>query len=202
MPSNAANPSLGTLQAPLMVGDFDLRAAMCDCAKAIKYDPTVNKKQKADGTDLDDFVKCLVLGIIRQGCVEKKLKDEKAKGNAKDVHAPAGGNYQSGAMPTVKDPVTGLGRRKAFCRPDMVLGAGTPPLAAKDMTGIVEMKFPCNKDDKGNNTALPSEDDWKPERLMGGTMRKCYEKIKTKGGRQKKGGVDVTAVGPTKESCA
>ncbi len=193
--SNAANPSLGTLQAPLVVDGFDLRAAMCDCAKAIEYDPTVNNR------DEDDYVKCLILGIIRQSCVEKKLKNEKANGKASTVHAPAGGNYQSGAMPTVTDRLSGASRRQAYCRPDMVIGSGTPPMAAQDMTQIIEMKFPCNTDGKGGNAPLPSEDDWKPERLMGGTKRKCYEKIKLEGGRQKKGGVDVKAVGPTKESC-
>lgn len=181
MPSNAANPSLGTLQAPLVVAGFDLNAAMCECAQTHQY-KSVSK------INVDDWIKCCILGINRQSCVEKKLKDEQDKGNAKDVHAPSGANFDSGALP----------KGKKYCRPDMVIGPGPKPVAAPDMKQVIEMKFPCNSGDK---STLPSENDWQPEKVMGGTMKKCYQKIKVKGGKQKKGGVKVTAVGPTKESC-
>jgi hypothetical protein len=182
MPPNSANPALGTVQSPLIIAGFDMRDAVCECAKTETYD-------KVDKIPVDDWVKCCILGRKRQTCVEEKLnKAQEDKGPADErIHAPAGAQYQSAKLPP----------GQKFCLPDFVVGTGTKPLPASQITAIYELKTPCNK--KGE--PLPSIKDWDPNTLMGGTMKKCYQYAHLKGEKPKPGGIDVIAIGPTAESC-
>lgn len=182
MPSNSANPGLGTLQKPLLLGDINLTKIACDCAQAKTYDQ-VSKKP------VPDYVKCMILGSIRHGCVDKKIKDAKdaAPSANADVHSGAGHKFGSLDLP--------LGKK--FCRPDIVIGQGTMPLDPRAMKKIYELKFPCNK-----GKSLPSETQWSAKRVMSASQRECYKHITPLGGGPaKKNGVKVIPVGPTKETC-
>jgi hypothetical protein len=180
MPANTANPALGTLQNPLIVAGFDMRDAVCQCAKSVTYN-------KVENIPVDDWVKCCILGRKRQTCVEEKIEQAQAtKGpNDEKIHAPAGAQYQSPKLPEGQN----------YCLPDFVVGTGTKPLPAAQIKTIYELKNPCNKG------PLPSIKQWNPATLMGGTMKKCYQKAHLKGGKPKPGGIKVIAIGPTAESC-
>lgn len=182
MPANSANPALGTVQSPLIVAGFDLREAVCDCAKTVTY-------KKVEKIPVDDWVKCCILGRKRQDCVEEKLeKAQEGKGpDDERIHAPAGAHYQSTKLPP----------GQKYCLPDFVVGTGTKPLQASQITAIYELKNPCNKEGE----PLPSIKDWNPRTLMGGTMQACYEQAHLKNGKPKPGGIDVIPIGPTAESC-
>jgi Domain of unknown function (DUF4150) len=172
---------------PFNAAGIDIEKMMCDCVK--KH--TV--KEAADSLDDDEkWRTCMVLGSNRHKCVNDKIQAANKKSGNNTMRAPAGADYDSDSMPSPK------GVRQEFCRPDIIHTASgaTPPIAAKDMTTIYEMKFQCA--DKKN---LKSEVEWDPETVMGGTQKKCYKDIKLPGGTKKKGGVEVIAIGPTKENC-
>jgi hypothetical protein len=188
-PANSATMT-GLAQAPVIVDGLNLTKIACDCAATKTYNQVKN-------IPVDDWVKCCILGIKRETCVQEAIAAEQAKGKGMNVHAPAGANYGSDKLP----------KGKAYCRPDIVVGPGPKPLNASAMTQIVDLKFPCNPDGK-----LPSNKDWSPAKALGKAQRECYEEIKlpspTDGGppngdgAAKAKGVKVTACGPTKEGCA
>lgn len=180
MPPNAANPALGTLQDPLIVAGVDMRAAVCDCARMVTH-------AKVEKIPVDDWVKCCILGRKRQTCVQEKVeKAQKDKGEHDErIHSPAGARYYSPDLP----------RGQKYCLPDFVVGTGTKPLSAEQITVIYELKTPCNK----GGEPLPSIERWDPYKVMGGSMRRCYGSVHLEG--EKPGKVDVMAIGPTKESC-
>lgn len=182
MPSNAANPALGTLQNPLVVAGVDLTAAVCDCAASVTY-------RKVERIPVADWIKCCILGRKRQQCVEEKIEQaQKDMGPHEErIHAPAGARYQSENLPP----------GQKYCLPDLVVGTGNKPLAASQITAIYELKAPCNKE----GDPLPSIDVWDPEKLLGGTMRKCYQKVFLKGEKPRPDRITVEAIGPTAESC-
>lgn len=182
MPANSANPGLGTVQSPLIVAGFDMRAAVCDCAKTVTY-------KKVEKIQVDDWVKCCILGRKRQTCVEEKIeKAQENKGPADEkINAPAGARYQSPNLPPGQN----------YCLPDFVVGAGTKPLHASQITAIYELKTPCNKEGE----PLPSIKDWNPNALMGGTMKKCYQTVHRKGEKPNPDLIPVEAIGPTAEIC-
>lgn len=183
MSPNAANPALGTLQSPLIVAGVDMRAAVCDCARAVTY-------AKVEKIPVDDWVKCCILGRKRQTCVQEKVeKAQKDKGpHDERIHSPAGARYYSPDLPP----------GQKYCLPDFVVGTATKPLSAEQITAIYELKTPCNK----QGEPLPSIQKWKPKRLMGGAMKKCYEGVHLRGEPPRPRGIKVEAIGPTKESCA
>lgn len=182
MPPNSANPALGTLQSPLIVAGFDMRAAVCDCAKTVTY-------KKVDKIPVDDWIKCCILGRKRQTCVEEKIQEaQKDKGpHDERIHAPAGARYLSPELPPGQQ----------YCLPDFVVGTGTKPLSAEQITAIYELKTPCNREGE----PLPSVKKWNPEQVMGGTMRRCYESVHLKGEKPNPEKLKIEAIGPTKESC-
>ncbi len=183
MPANSANPALGTLQSPLMIAGFNMTQAVCDCAASVTY-------KQVDKIPVDDWVKCCILGRKRQTCVEEKIEEaQKGKGaDDEKINAPAGAQYHSPDLPP----------GQAYCLPDFVVGTGAKPLPASQISKIYELKNPCNKE----GDPLPSVKDWSPDKLMGGTMKKCYQNAHLKGGKPKPGGIPVEAIGPTAESCA
>lgn len=182
MPANSANPALGTVQSPLIVAGFDMRAAVCDCAKSVTY-------KQVDKIPVDDWVKCCILGRKRQTCVEEKIEEAQKDEGADEekIHAPAGAQYQS----------TNLPPGQKYCLPDLVVGTGTKPLSSSQITAIYELKNPCNKEGE----PLPSIKKWNPKALMGGTMQKCYENAHLKGEKPNPDGIPVEAIGPNAESC-
>jgi hypothetical protein len=135
-------------------------------------------------------VRCCILGIRREKCVQKKIADAQGKGQGKDIHSPAGANYDSEVLP----------KGARYCRPDIVVGRGSAPLNASDMEEIVDLKFPCNKDGK-----LPPRSTWNPEKALGSAQRECYKWIKLPpprgDGKADPKGVKVRACGPTRELC-
>lgn len=183
MPANAANPALGTVQSPLIVAGFDMRAAVCDCAKTRTY-------KEVEHIPVDDWVKCCILGRKRQDCVEEKIEKAQEKKGPTDerIHAPAGAQYQSPDLPP----------GQKYCLPDFVVGTGNKPLPASQIKAIYELKNPCNKEGE----PLPSIKDWNPQKLMGGTMQRCYQNAHLKGEKPKPGGIKVIPIGPTAESCS
>jgi hypothetical protein len=158
----------------------ELNEMACECAQDYPY-----KEYYPPGHE-KEWLNCTITGINRHSCVAKKLADNKP--GETGVHPGGGANYDSGALPP----------GQAYCRPDVVITAPgvRPPIAAPDMKAIVELKFQCNPDGK-----LKPQAEWDPAKVFGAAQRKCYEKIKLPGGKQKPGGVRVDAVGPTEESC-
>jgi hypothetical protein len=151
----------------------------CECAKEKPYTGVAK-------IPVDDWLKCCILGQRREKCVKEKVEAQQKEGKLKDVHMPAGANYDSDALP----------EGQKYCRPDIVLGPGPKPLQAGNMTGIVDLKFPCNKDGE-----LQPEKIWSPTKAMSKAQRDCYSKIKMPGGEANLKDVKVTACGPTKEAC-
>jgi hypothetical protein len=184
-PPNTGATMTGEVQEPVIVQGINITCLACECAKEKTYAGVAK-------IPVDDWVKCCILGMRREECVREKIENEQAAGKGKNIHMPAGANYQSDAMPT----------GQAYCRPDIVVGPGAKPLNAGAMTEIIDLKFPCNPDGK-----LPKNKDWSPQKAMSRAQRECYEEIKlpTKAGGDntaKPKGVKVTPCGPNKEICA
>jgi uncharacterized Zn-binding protein involved in type VI secretion len=190
-PPNAATMG-GELQAVVVAG-LDVTKLACECAQGPQkntWDAVKNLQVKTVKSDDPDWVRCCILGIRREKCVQKKIADAQGKGQGKDIHSPAGANYDSEVLP----------KGARYCRPDIVVGRGSAPLNASDMEEIVDLKFPCNKDGK-----LPPRSTWNPEKALGSAQRECYKWIKLPpprgDGKADPKGVKVRACGPTRELC-
>lgn len=169
----------GTVQPPVIVQGINITEAACECIDE-------HKMSSVEKIQVDDWVKCCILGSRRHKCVSEKLAEQ--GGAAKGVHSPAGANYGSGALP----------EGQSYCRPDIVVtapGVAAPP-HPRDMTAIYDLKFQCC-DKKDLKPAVK----WDPDKALGAAQKKCYEKIQGSDGEQKPGGVAVESVAPTSESC-
>jgi hypothetical protein len=172
----------GVAQVPVIVEGINLTQAACECIEEVQ------KKTVEKIPDVDDWVKCCILGMKRQNCVVEKIKEQ--GGADKGIHSPAGANYDSGALP----------EGKSFCRPDIVIGApgSKPPLEAPDMKAIYDLKFQC-----ADKKDLKPASEWDPDKQWAKGQKECYKKIKTiNGGKQKRRGVKVDSIAPTKENCS
>lgn len=171
---------------PFNAAGIDIDKVMCECVKE------QTKEDAAKSLPADQKWKtCMTLGANRHKCVNEKIQN--TKGN-NTIRAPAGANYDSDSMPLRK----GTDVMQDFCRPDIIHTASgaSPPIPANEITAIYEMKFQCADHDQ-----LKPESEWNPDDAMGQAQKDCYRDIKLFGGQPKEGGVQVFAIGPTKETC-
>ena len=169
----------GAVQPSVVVAGIDITKAACEC---IDDKPMSGVKN----IPVDDWVKCCILGSQRHQCVAEKIA--KQGGADKGVHSPAGANYGSDALPP----------GQKYCRPDIVVtkaGVGAPA-HPQQMDRILDLKFQC-----ADKKDLKPASQWDPDKQMSSAQSKCYAKITGPDGKGKPGGVPVTTVAPTKESC-